>query len=48
MWIALLVLGGVLIGGVVSFARNREWPAMVACSAAALLALAGAYGWMPR
>jgi membrane protein DedA with SNARE-associated domain len=48
VWIALLVLTGILLGGVFSFARNRQWwGAMILLTAAALSA-AGAYAWLPR
>jgi hypothetical protein len=43
--VALLVLAGVLIGGVYSFARNRHWVLAVILLAAAVLALAGAVAW---
>ena len=48
MWIALLVLAGVLLGGVISFARNRQWVGSAVLGAAAVLAFAGAYAWLPR
>ena len=48
MWIALLVLAGLLIGGVYSFARHRQWLAAVIALAAAGLAFAGAMLWVPR
>jgi membrane protein DedA with SNARE-associated domain len=48
VWIALLVLAGVLVGGVISFARNRAWFGAAILAAAAVLAFAGAYAWVPR
>ncbi len=48
MWIALLVLAGLLLGGVVSFARARQWLVAVVLLAAAGLAFAGAMAWVPR
>lgn len=44
----MLVLAGVLVGGVISFARNRRWlPAMVLASGAAL-SFAAAMAWLPK
>jgi hypothetical protein len=43
--VALLVLAGLLLGGVYSFARNRQWVLAVVLLAAAVLALAGAVAW---
>jgi len=43
--VALLVLAGVLLGGVYSFARNRHWVLAVILLAAAGLAFAGAVAW---
>ncbi len=44
----MLVLAGILIGGVYSFARNRRWlPAMVLASAA-VLSFAAAMAWLPK
>ena len=48
MWIALLVLGGILLGGCVSFGRNRQWGAVLVLAAGAVLSFAGAYAWLPR
>jgi LPS O-antigen subunit length determinant protein (WzzB/FepE family) len=48
VWIALLVLAGILLGGVVSFVRSRHWLAAVVLLAAAGLAFAGAMAWVPR
>jgi MFS-type transporter involved in bile tolerance (Atg22 family) len=48
VWIALLVLTGILLGGVFSFARNRQWWGAVILLAAAALSAAGAYAWLPR
>jgi hypothetical protein len=48
VWIALLVLGGIFLGGVISFARTRTWPAVMVLCAGAVLAFSGAYSWMPR
>ncbi|MDA8434700.1 MAG: hypothetical protein M0Z98_01790 [Actinomycetales bacterium] len=48
MWIALLVLAGILLGGVVSFARARQWLVAVVLLAAAALAFAAAMAWVPR
>jgi membrane protein DedA with SNARE-associated domain len=48
VWIALLVLTGILLGGVYSFARNRQWWGAAILLAAAALSAAGAYEWLPR
>ena len=48
MYIALFVLAGVLIGGVISFVRAKNWLFAVLVGAAAVLALAGAIAWAPR
>ena len=48
MWIALLVLAGLLLGGVISFVRARQWLFAVLALAAAALAFAGAMAWVPR
>ena len=48
MTIALLVLAGLLLGGVYSFARAKQWLVAVVLLAAALLALAGAIAWSGR
>jgi len=48
VWVAMLVLAGVLVGGVISFARSRKWlPAMV-LGAGAVLSFASAIAWAPR
>jgi len=46
--IAMFVLAGLLIGGVVSFARAKNWLFTVILGAAALLALASAVAWSRR
>jgi hypothetical protein len=44
----MLVLAGILVGGVISFARNRRWlPAMV-LAGGAVLAFAAAMAWLPK
>ncbi len=43
----MLVLGGLLLGGVISFARSRTWWGVVILGAAAALAFAAAYAWLP-
>lgn len=48
MTIALLVLAGLLLGGVISFARARHWLGAVVLLAAAGLAFAGAMAWVSR
>ena len=48
MTIALLVLAGFLLGGVYSFARNRNWVLAVVLLAAAGLSVAGAVAWSGR
>ncbi|HET7902307.1 MAG TPA: hypothetical protein VFL59_14075 [Candidatus Nanopelagicales bacterium] len=48
MYIAMFVLAGVLIGGVISFARNRRWLEVIVLGAAAVLAIAAAVAWAPR
>jgi membrane protein DedA with SNARE-associated domain len=48
VWIALLVLTGVLLGGVISFARNRMWVGVAVLGAAAALSAVAAYQWLPR
>jgi hypothetical protein len=40
--LGLLLLGGFLVGGVVSFARTRRWVAMVIVAVLAALAIAAA------
>jgi hypothetical protein len=44
----MLVLAGILLGGVYSFARSRTWWGVVICGAAAVIALAASYAWLPR
>jgi len=44
----MLVLGGVLLGGVISSARHRSWWAVVILGLACVLAFAAAYAWLPR
>ena len=48
MWIALLVLAGILLGGVISFARSRNWLFAVVLLLAAALAFTAAMAWVPR
>ena len=48
MWIALLVLAGILLGGVISFVRSRNWLFAVVLLLAAGLAFAAAMAWVPR
>jgi hypothetical protein len=43
--IALFVLAGILLGGVYSFGRRRQWLFAVILLAAAGLAVAGAVAW---
>ena len=44
----MFVLAGVLIGGVISFARARNWLVVIVLGAAAVLAVAAAFAWVPR
>jgi len=44
----MFVLAGILIGGVFSFARARNWLIAAILGAAALLALASAVAWAGR
>jgi hypothetical protein len=46
--IAMFVLTGFLIGGVISFARAKNWLVVVVLSTAALLSLASALAWARR
>jgi membrane protein DedA with SNARE-associated domain len=48
VWIALLVLTGILLGGVYSFARNRQWWGAAILLAAAALSAVAAHEWLPR
>ena len=48
MWIALLVLTGILLGGVLSFGRNRHWWGALILGAAAGIAALATYEWLPR
>jgi len=48
VWIALLVLTGLLLGGVYSFARNRQWWGALILGAAAAISALAAYEWLPR
>jgi membrane protein DedA with SNARE-associated domain len=48
VWIALLVLAGILLGGVASFARAKQWLVAAVLLAAAALAFAAAMAWVPR
>jgi membrane protein DedA with SNARE-associated domain len=43
--VAMLVLAGLLLGGVYSFARKKQWVFAVILLAAAALALAAAVAW---
>jgi hypothetical protein len=43
--VALLVVAGLLLGGVYSMARSRQWVLAVILLAAAGLAVAGAVAW---
>lgn len=45
MPIFMLFVGGVFIGGVVSFVRNKQPFFAIACGVAAALAFAGAVAW---
>ena len=44
----MFVLAGVLIGGVISFARNKRWIEAIVLAGAAALAIATAVAWAPR
>jgi len=48
VYIAMFVLAGVLIGGVISFARNKRWIEAIVLAGAAALAIATAVAWAPR
>ena len=43
--VAMLVLAGLLLGGVYSFARKKQWVLAAILLAAAGLAFAGAIAW---
>ena len=44
----MFLLAGVLIGGVISFARNKRWLEAIVLAAGAVLAVAAAVAWAPR
>ena len=44
----MFVLAGVLIGGVISFARNKRWIEAIVLAAGAALAIGSAIVWAPR
>lgn len=44
----MLVLAGILVGGVISFARNRRWLPAAVVGFAAAFALAAALAWLPK
>lgn len=44
----MLVLAGILIGGVISFARNRRWLPVLVLASAAALSFAAAIAWLPK
>jgi hypothetical protein len=46
--IAMFVLTGFLIGGVISFARTKHWVIAIVLGTAALLSLASALAWARR
>ena len=48
MTVALLVVAGILLGGVYSFARSKHWVLAVVLLAAAGLSLAAAIAWSGR
>ncbi|MGD9956361.1 MAG: hypothetical protein AB7V23_09870, partial [Candidatus Nanopelagicales bacterium] len=48
MWVAMLVLAGILNGGVISFARNRRWLPAIVLAGAAALSFAAAMAWLPK
>jgi uncharacterized protein involved in response to NO len=48
VWIALLVLAGVCVGGVISFARQRRWLPVAILASAAVFSFAAAYAWAPK
>jgi hypothetical protein len=48
VWVAMLVLAGILVGGCISFARNRQWLPVMVLAAGAVLSLAAALTWAPR
>jgi len=43
LFIAMLVLGGLMIGGVVSFVRQRNWLFAMACAMVAFFCLVWAW-----
>ena len=43
----MFVLAGVLVGGVISFARNKRWLEAIVLAGAAVLAVAAAVAWAP-
>ncbi len=48
MWVAMLVLAGIFIGGCISFARNRQWLPVMVLAGGAVLCFAAALSWAPR
>ena len=44
----MFLLAGVLLGGVISFARNKRWFEAVLLGIGAVLAIAAAIAWAPR
>lgn len=45
MAIFMLFVAGLFLGGVISFARNKQIMFAIGCGVAALLALGGAIAW---
>lgn len=45
MAIFMLFVGGLFIGGVVSFVKNKQWLPAIGCGVASVLAFAGAFAW---
>ncbi|MEI6229826.1 MAG: hypothetical protein WCP81_03765 [Actinomycetes bacterium] len=43
MFVVMLVLGGIMIGGVVSFARQRNWLFVMACAMVAFFCIVWAW-----
>jgi membrane protein DedA with SNARE-associated domain len=48
VYVAMFVLAGILVGGVISFARNKRWIEAAVLAAAAVLAVVTALAWVPR
>ncbi|MCA0331272.1 MAG: hypothetical protein LCI03_15410 [Actinobacteria bacterium] len=48
MWVAMLVLAGLFVGGVISFVRQGRPAVAVLLGLAAAFCLAAAWVWLPK